>query len=95
MTENTCLDALYRMGYHGRTTVHGIRGVASTVFKAHSFESDCIMRPFARVEGHASCAIANSAGRLPQGRHMMQWWADYLDSLLVEGDNVMPLALAS
>ena len=31
MSENTMLYALYRMGHHSRATVHGFRGVASTV----------------------------------------------------------------
>ncbi|WP_428680884.1 tyrosine-type recombinase/integrase [Sphingopyxis sp.] len=30
MSENTMLYACYRMGYHGRQTVHGFRGLAST-----------------------------------------------------------------
>lgn len=32
MSENTMLYALYRMGYHQRTTVHGFRSTASTIF---------------------------------------------------------------
>src|SRR5258706_16143145 len=31
MSSNTMLYALYRMGYHGRATTHGFRGVASTI----------------------------------------------------------------
>ena len=30
MSENTMLYAMYRMGYHGRATVHGFRATAST-----------------------------------------------------------------
>src|SRR5687768_4403448 len=30
-SENTMLFAMYRMGYHGRATVHGFRGTASTI----------------------------------------------------------------
>ena len=30
MSNNTMLFALYRLGYHGRATVHGFRAVAST-----------------------------------------------------------------
>jgi integrase len=29
MSNNTMLYALYRMGYHGRATVHGFRAMAS------------------------------------------------------------------
>ena len=31
VSENTWLYALYRMGYHSRLTVHGLRGTASTI----------------------------------------------------------------
>ena len=30
MSNNTMLFAMYRMGFHGRATVHGFRAVAST-----------------------------------------------------------------
>ena len=95
MSENTCPYALYRMGYHGRATVHGFRGVASTLLNENGFESDWIERQLAHVEGNASRAAYNSAEWLPQRRRMMQWWADYLDSLLADADNVVPLAKAS
>ena len=31
ISENTMLFALYRMGYHGRQTTHGLRRCASTI----------------------------------------------------------------
>jgi hypothetical protein len=31
MSNNTMLFAMYRMGFHGRATVHGFRAVASTL----------------------------------------------------------------
>ena len=31
MSENAMLYALYRMGYHNRATIHGIRSTASTI----------------------------------------------------------------
>jgi integrase len=35
MSNNTMLYALYRMGYHGRATVHGFRALASTTSPGH------------------------------------------------------------
>ena len=37
MSENTMLFALYRMGYHSRTTGHGFRSTASTILNEHDF----------------------------------------------------------
>src|SRR5260370_7869505 len=43
MSSNTMLYALYRMGYHGRATTHGFRGVASTILnESNLFTRDLI-----------------------------------------------------
>ena len=39
MSENTMLYALYRMGYHSRTTGHGFRSTASTILNEHGFHA--------------------------------------------------------
>jgi len=95
MSENTCLYAFYRLGYHGRATVHGFRGVASTVLNENGFENDWIERQLAHVEGNATRAAYNCADWLPQRRGMMQWWADRLDALELDRGNVVALAKVS
>ena len=47
MSENTMLFALYRMGYHSRTTGHGFRSTASTILNEHGFHADVIERQLA------------------------------------------------
>ncbi len=42
MSNNTMLYALYRMGYHGRATVHGFRAMASTALNEMGFRPDVI-----------------------------------------------------
>lgn len=42
MSNNTILGALYRMGYKGRMTGHGFRGVASTLLHEMGFRHDYI-----------------------------------------------------
>jgi integrase len=79
MSENTMLFALYRMGYHGRATVHGFRATASTILNENGFNSDWIERQLAHVERDEVRAAYNAAEYLPQRRQMMCWWADYLD----------------
>jgi integrase len=79
MSENTMLFALYRMGYHSRTTGHGFRSTASTILNEHGFRADVIERQLAHSERNSVRAAYNHAEYLPERRKMMQWWADYLD----------------
>jgi integrase len=50
MSENTMLYALYRMGYHSRTTSHGFRSTASTILNENGFSPDVIERQLAHCE---------------------------------------------
>jgi integrase len=83
ISENTMIYGLYRMGYHGRATVHGFRSTASTILNEHQFNRDWIEMQLAHVEGGVR-AIYNAAEWLPGRRDMMCWWADYLDRRLAE-----------
>ena len=79
ISENRMLFALYQLGYHGKATVHGFRGLASTVLNEACFSSDLIERQLAHVERDRVRAAYNAAEWLPQRRVMLQWWADFLD----------------
>ena len=81
MSENTMLYALYRMGYHSRTTGHGFRSTASTILNENGFMPDVIERQLAHGERNKVRAAYNHAQYLPERRKMMQWWADYLDKV--------------
>ncbi|MBN1451650.1 MAG: hypothetical protein JW963_11595 [Anaerolineales bacterium] len=81
MSENTMLYALYRMGYHSRATVHGFRGVASTVLNETGFHPDWIERQLAHDEANKIRGAYNAAQYLNGRRSMLQWYADYLDAL--------------
>jgi integrase len=81
MSENTMICALYRMGYHSRTTGHGFRSTASTILNEHGFRADVIERQLAHGERNAVRAAYNHAQYLPERREMMQWWADYLEKV--------------
>ena len=50
MSNNTMLFGLYRMGWHSRATVHGFRGVASTLLNEAGFNRDWIERQLAHDE---------------------------------------------
>ncbi len=89
MSNNTMLYALYRMGYHGRATVHGFRAMASTALNEMGFRPDVIERQLAHEEKNAVRAAYNRAEYLNERRTMMKRWADHIDA--VGGRNVVPL----
>ena len=92
MSENTMLYALYRMGYHSRTTGHGFRSTASTILNENGFPPDVIERQLAHCERNKVRAAYNHAQYLPERRKMMQWWADYIENVAIgSGSNVVPL----
>jgi integrase len=88
MSNNTMLYALYRMGFHGRATVHGFRAMASTALNEMGFRPDVIERQLAHQEQNAVRAAYNRAEYLVERRGMMIHWADYLDALA--SGNVLP-----
>jgi integrase len=79
MSNNTILGALKRMGYAGRMTGHGFRGVASTLLHEMGFNHAHIALQLAHMERNTVSAAYNHALYLPQRAAMMQAWADYLD----------------
>jgi integrase len=79
MSENTMLFAIYRMGYHSRTTGHGFRATASSILNEHGFTPDVIERQLAHMERNKVRASYNHAQYLPERRKMMQWWGDYIE----------------
>jgi integrase len=96
MSSNTMLYALYRMGYHGRATTHGFRGVACTILnESNLFNRDWIERQLAHVERNEVRRAYNAAEWMPDRRRMMQWWADHITASAKQGDNVVTFLQAS
>lgn len=93
MSSNTMLYALYRMGYHGRATTHGFRGVASTVLnESNLFNRDWIERQLAHVERNEVRRAYNAAEWMPDRRRMMQWWADQVTAMALGSDEIVHVA---
>ena len=80
MSNNTILKALDRMGYKGRMTGHGFRGVASTLLHEMGFDHAHIELQLAHQERDSVSAAYNHATYLTQRAKMMQNWSDYLDN---------------
>lgn len=90
MSNGTILMALKRMGYKGKMTGHGFRGIASTALHEHGFDHQHIELQLAHSPRDAVSAAYNHALYLKQRASMMQQWADYLDKLKA-GAKVVPI----
>lgn len=96
ISENRMLDCMYRMGYRGKATVHGFRGLASTVLNEQTriddrgeevrmWDSDWIERQLAHVEQNEVRSAYNAAEWIGPRRRMLQWWAGWLDEQETSG----------
>jgi len=81
ISNNTILGALKRMGYQGRMTGHGFRGVASTLLHELGYDHAHIEVQLAHQERDETSAAYNHARYLAQRRKMMQEWGDHLDGM--------------
>jgi integrase len=92
MTATTLNRALERMGFNGRGSIgfsaHGFRATASTILNELGCRSDVIERQLAHKERNKVRAAYNRAEYLHERRTMMQRWADMIDTI---EDNVNEL----
>jgi integrase len=84
MSKNTILAALDTMGYKGKMTGHGFRGLASTILHEQGYPDDHIEIQLAHQERNSVKAAYNFAKYLEPRAQMMQDWSDYLDKLLAQ-----------
>ena len=79
MSNNTILKGLERMGYKGKMTGHGFRGLASTMLHEHGYPHEHIELQLAHAPRNAVSAAYNHALYLVPRAKMMQEWADFLE----------------
>ena len=89
MSNNTILKALERMGYKGRMTGHGFRGLASTILHEQGYAHDHIELQLAHAPRNAVSAAYNHALYLEPRARMMREWADFLERTQ-RGGKVLP-----
>lgn len=89
MSNNTILGALDRMGYKGRMTGHGFRGIASTLLHEHGWPHEHIELQLAHQERNQVSASYNHATYLKPRAAMMQEWSNYLEASIAS--NVLPI----
>jgi integrase len=81
MSNMTILKALERMGYKGRMTGHGFRGLASTILHEQGYNHEHIELQLAHAPRNEVSAAYNHALYLEPRTRMMQNWADFLDKV--------------
>jgi integrase len=89
MSNMTILGALERMGFKGRMTGHGFRGLASTILHEQAYNYDHIELQLAHAPRNAVSAAYNHALYLEPRAKMMQGWADFLEQTQ-RGGKVLP-----
>ena len=90
MSANAMIYALYRLGYKGKLTIHGLRATGSTILNESGFRGDVIEMALAHAEGNRVRGAYNHALYLEERREMLQWYSDYLDGLR-EGAQFIPI----
>lgn len=81
MSEASINMVLKRLGYDGRATGHGFRHTMSTILHEKGFNSAWIETQLAHVDKNSIRGTYNHAQYLDGRKEMMQWYADYIDSL--------------
>lgn len=81
MSSNALLCVIRTMGYNGKMTGHGFRGLASTTLHEQGYMHDAIEIQLAHRVGNAVSQAYNHAQHLEYRVKMMQDWSDFIDSL--------------
>jgi integrase len=90
MSENTVNSALRRLGYSGdEMTAHGFRALASTLLnESGKWSSDAIERALAHKDRDNVRAAYHRGAHWNERVEMAKWWAEYLDQLRADVENL-------
>ncbi len=81
LSNNALLSAIRTMGYNGKMTGHGFRGLASTTLHEQGYMHDAIEIQLAHRVGNAVSQAYNHAQHLDYRIKMMQDWSNFIDQL--------------
>ena len=81
MSEASINQVFKRIGYTGKVTGHGFRHTMSTILHEEGFNTAWIETQLAHVDKNAIRGTYNHALYLEGRREMMQWYADYINSI--------------
>jgi integrase len=91
LSPNALLATLKYMGWNNRTTIHGLRALASSILHESGFPPHVIEKQLAHADHNKIAgAYRYMAQYMPERVTIMQWWADFLDSQYT-GARVIPI----
>ncbi|MDE1496744.1 tyrosine-type recombinase/integrase [Xenorhabdus bovienii] len=88
MSEMALNLLIRRIGYTGQATSHGFRHTMSTILHEQGYPSEWIETQLAHVDKNSIRGTYNHAQYLDGRREMLQWYADYMETL-ERGENVV------
>lgn len=71
--------ALKRMGYQGKQTAHGLRGLARTTLSDQGFNYEASEACLSHKIGNSVSQSYNHSTYLNQRIKIMQWWSDHIE----------------
>ncbi len=80
MSENAMLYALYRMGWKGRTTVHGFRHLASTTLRELGFKRQVVEKQLSHEIKNRVESAYNKAEYLEERTTLMNEWSSFIEN---------------
>lgn len=81
MSEASINQVIKRIGYDGKATGHGFRHTMSTILHEQNYNSAWIETQLAHVDKNSIRGTYNHAQYLDGRREMLQWYADFMDTL--------------
>lgn len=88
MSEASINQVIKRIGYGGKATGHGFRHTMSTILHEQGYNTAWIETQLAHVDKNSIRGTYNHAQYLDGRREMLQWYADYMETL-ENGGNVV------
>jgi integrase len=86
LTDVAMNQVFHRLGLKGEQTVHGLRGLASTLLNESGlFDERHIEAQLSHKEKNPIKASYNHAQYLLERARLMQWWGDHLETLARSG----------
>jgi integrase len=90
VTSEAMNGVFHSIGFKGQQTVHGLRGLASTLLnESGEFDSRVIEAQLSHKIKDQTEGAYNHARYIPERHRLMQWWGDFIDQK--SGVNVVSL----
>lgn len=84
ISDNTFNMALNRMGYKGRQNPHGFRHIASTALNNQFSDKEQVVEACLAHMKRGVKGAYDKGSHLEERVDMMQWWADYIDGIVIK-----------